>query len=129
MIRFEIGERDSTVTNSEPLIVVALLTIRPGATDHFHEFELQAARILTRFGAVIERTITLEASSSNEQREIHVLCFPSKEAFDAYRIDPELASLAELRAASIAHTELWIGREGPRYSASSHLLPFALQQK
>lgn len=129
MIRFEIGERDSTVTNSEPLIVVVLLTIRAGATDQFHEFETRAAHILTRFGAVIERTITLEASSSNDQREIHVVCFPAKEAFDAYRIDPELTSLSELRAASIAHTELWMGREGPRYSASSHLLPFVLQQK
>lgn len=129
MIRFDRIERDPTVTYKEPLIVVALLTIRPGATDQFHEFETQAARILTRFDAVLERTITLEASSSNEQREIHVLCFPSTEAFEAYLIDPELASLAELRAASIAHTELWIGREGPRYSASSHSLPFALQQK
>ena len=129
MIRFEIGERDSIVTSNEPLIVVALLTIRPGATLQFHEFESHAARILARFGAVIERTITLEASSSDDQREIHVVCFPSKEAFDAYRIDPELASLSELRAASIAHTELWIGREGPPFSASSHLLPFVLQQK
>ena len=124
-----IDERDPTETSNEPLLVVALLTIRPGATDQFHEFELQAARVLARFGAVIERTITLEASSSDDQREIHVVCFPSKQAFDAYRIDPELASLAELRAASIAHTELWMGCEGPRYSASSPSLPSVLQQK
>ena len=115
MIHFDLGETDPTLTSIEPLFVVALLTIRPGATDQFHEFELQASRILTRFGAVIERTITLEASSSNEQREMHVLRFPSTESFDAWRIDPELALLAGLRASSIAHTELWFGREGPRY--------------
>lgn len=129
MIRFDMIERDPTLTYNEPLIVVVLLAIRPGATDQFHEFELQAARILTRFGAVLERTITLEPSSSNQHREMHVLSFPSRQAFDAYRIDPQLASLADLRAASIAHTELWIGREGPRYSASSHSFPSVVQQK
>jgi len=88
---------------------------RPGAADQFREFETMAARILARYGGVIERTVTVEPSATQEQREVHILRFPSKEAFESYRIDPQLASLAELRGSCIAHTEILIGREGPQY--------------
>jgi uncharacterized protein (DUF1330 family) len=113
------GGRDTTLSNNEaqePLLVVAVLTIVPGAADRFREFETMAARILARYGGVIDRTVTVEPSSSNEEREVHVLSFPSKEAFANYRLDAELASLAELRSSSIARTEILIGRAGPQYS-------------
>jgi uncharacterized protein (DUF1330 family) len=109
----------------ESLLVVAILTIRPGAAGQFREFETRAARILARHGGSVERTVAVEPSVADEQREVHLLRFPSKEAFARYRTDAELASLAELRSASVAHTEMLIGREGPQYSepASSSYSP------
>jgi hypothetical protein len=101
---------------SEPLLVVAILTVRPGAIDKFREFETHAARIVARHGGVIERTVAVEPAVADEYREVHLLRFPSRDAFARYRSDRELSSLAELRLASIAHTEILIGREGRRYS-------------
>ena len=45
---------------------------RPGAADQFREFETMAARILARYGGVIERTVTVEPSATQEQREVHL---------------------------------------------------------
>lgn len=42
-------------------------------------------------------------------REVHIVTFPSAEAFAAYRDDPALAPLAPLRAASVLSTEVWAG--------------------
>jgi len=100
----------------EPLLVVAILTVHPGALDQFREFETRAVRILARYGGSMERTVSVEPSVADEQREVHLLRFPSKDAFARYRSDEELASLAGLRSASIAHTEILIGRDGPQYS-------------
>ena len=96
----------------DPVLVVAILTIRPGAADRFREFETRAARILARHGGSMERTVAVE----DAQREVHLLRFPSQDAYAEYRADAELASLAELRSESIAHTEILVGREGPRYT-------------
>lgn len=38
--------------------------------------------------------------------EIHEITFPNRDAFDAYRDDPRLLALAELRTKSIAKTEI-----------------------
>ena len=103
----------------EPLLVVAILTIVPGAHNLFREFETRAAHILARHGGSMERTVAVEPSVADGQREVHLLRFPSKDAFARYRADAELASLAELRSASVAHTEVLIGREGPQYSQPS----------
>lgn len=50
-------------------------------------------------------------------KEIHVLAFPSAEAFAAYRKDPRLAERAALREQSVPHTEVLVGVEGPSYAA------------
>lgn len=107
---------NNTEQQQQLLLVVAILTIAPDAVNQFREYETRAARILARYGGVMERTVEVEPSASREyMREVHVLSFPSKEAFASYRIDTELATLAELRAVCIAHTDILIGREGPRY--------------
>jgi hypothetical protein len=102
-------------SEQKPLLVVAILTIAPGAVDQFREFERRAARILSRHGGVMERVVAVEPSIADGQREVHLLSFPSKEAFAGYRSDAELASLSELRSACVARTEILIGSEGPQY--------------
>ena len=44
-----------------------------------------------------------------------MVTFPDLEAFDSYRADPDLASRAAMRVASIAHTELLLGHDGSDY--------------
>src|SRR5262245_20353057 len=97
----------SQTTDRSPLLIVAILTPHSGSMEIFREYETKAACILARYGGAIERTIVEEASSPEKpMREVHVVTFPDSEAFDRYRADPDLASLASMRAASIAHTEL-----------------------
>jgi uncharacterized protein (DUF1330 family) len=102
------------------VVIVAILTPHSGCMDIFREYETKAALVMTRHGGAIERTVVEEASEPAKPiREVHVVTFPDLEAFHRYRADPDLASLADMRAASIAHTELLFGREGPDYMALS----------
>lgn len=48
-------------------------------------------------------------------RELHVVRFPSTDAFDAYRQDPELGSLRGQRERCVLATEIWSASAGPRY--------------
>jgi len=94
------------------------LTLHSGATGSFREYETKAARILSRYGGVIERTVVVEPSALDERmREVHILSFPSQEAYTRYRTDPDLVALASLRMTSIAHTDVLFGREGPDYTS------------
>jgi uncharacterized protein (DUF1330 family) len=97
------------------LVIVAILTPRSGSMEIFREYETKAARIVARHGGAIERTVVEEAAQPGSIREVHVVCFPDSAAFANYRADPDLASLAALRDAAIAQTELLFGRDGPDY--------------
>jgi hypothetical protein len=73
---------------------------------------------VSRYGGIIERTVLIEPSAAEQRmREVHLLSFPSQEAFEQYRTDAELAELASLRLSCIAHTEILFGQEGPDYSS------------
>ncbi|MBI2690248.1 MAG: hypothetical protein HYX27_28410 [Acidobacteria bacterium] len=103
-----------------PFVIVAILTPRTGSMESFREYETKAAVIIAGHGGVIERTVIEEPSAPEKPiREVHVVTFPDSEAFHSYRADPALAALADMRVASIAHTELLCGREGPDYMALS----------
>jgi uncharacterized protein (DUF1330 family) len=104
----------------KPLVIVAILTPHSGSLEPFREYEMKAAVVMARHGGVIERTVVEEPSGPGKPiREVHVVTFPDSAAFRSYSADPDLASLRDLRAASIAHTELLLGREGPDYMALS----------
>ena len=98
------------------VLIVAILTPHAGSIDLFRQYETKAAAIIRRYGGTIEQTVTEEPPALGEpSREIHVVSFPDREAFERYRADPDLAALAGMRSASIARTELLVGREGPDY--------------
>ena len=98
------------------VLIVAILTPHRGALHLFHQYEQKAAAIMMDYGGALEQTITEEPARPGElAREIHVVSFPDWEAFERYRADPGLLALAGMRSASIAHTELLIGRDGPEY--------------
>jgi len=107
---------------SAGITLVALLYLQPGKTADFERFEAAASRIMARYGGTIERRI----QSSNEGNpqsapklpapdEVHVVWFPDADAFARYRADPELQTLADLRAAAIRETVIWQGADGPPF--------------
>jgi uncharacterized protein (DUF1330 family) len=86
--------------------VVAILTPQDGARELFEAYEHEAAQIMARHGGRMEQVIK---ESTPPQREVHLVYFPTHEAFDAYRADPDLIALTPQRAAAIAATELIFG--------------------
>lgn len=70
------------------LALVVTLTVRRGAVSQFREFERHAARIMSRHGGAIERTVVeSENDATDVFREIHIVSFPDQSAFAAYRTD------------------------------------------
>jgi uncharacterized protein (DUF1330 family) len=103
--------------------MVAILTPRSGLMETFREYETRAAVVIARHGGVIERTVIVEPSEHQTTvQEIHVITFPHLDAFHRYRADPDFASLADMRMASIAHSELLFGHDGPDYMALSRVV-------
>ncbi len=102
---------------STRLVLLASLFIHPGREVEFRQFETQAARIMKKYGGQVERVIRPLASGAPESSpyEIHVVTFPSREHFEAYRTDQGLASFAALRQAAIARTDIIMGEEGEPY--------------
>jgi uncharacterized protein (DUF1330 family) len=100
------------------VLLVAVLTVWRDRAGEFYRFETAAAKILARHDGAIERVVRLDAVPADDPamfRELHLVRFPDEAALRAYRADPALAALAELRAAAIAATEIWTGTDGPAY--------------
>ena len=100
------------------VMLVATIEVRVAATDAFHAFERQAAAIMESHGGRIERAVTIPPEpSANTFREVHIVTFPSDDAYIAYRGDPRLAALAPLRQSAVTSTEVLTGNAGPDYHA------------
>jgi uncharacterized protein (DUF1330 family) len=100
------------------LTLVVLLSIRDDAKAEFEQFESAAAEIMKRHGGRIERRICLPAHDDpSEPDEVHIVTFPDQGAFDGYRQDPELSSLATLRAKAIRRTVVWRGADHEPFGA------------
>ena len=71
---------------------------------------------MARYGGVIERAIrtlrTSDDDESDEPFEVHLLRFPSRDLYDAYRDDAERRSLSSERAGVIANTDILVGTPG-----------------
>jgi uncharacterized protein (DUF1330 family) len=103
-----------------PLYILVRLWIHEGHETEFEAYETKVARIMARYGGVVERTIrTARASDegSNEPFEVHVLKFPSRDLYDAYRDDAERHSLSGERAGIITNTDILVGKPGPTYGS------------
>lgn len=98
----------------ERFTIVALIYVNPDHRADYERFEREASRIMARHGGRIERRVaTLPEPKATDERpdEVHVVTFPSTQAFEAYRTDPALRELAELRARAIRRTVLWHGTD------------------
>ena len=91
------------------ITIVALLTIRDAQA--FEQFERQAVAIMVEHGGRLDSAFRPAAPASTQAPhvdEVHVLKFPSQEAFERYRLDAQVVALASLREQAIAHTSVYI---------------------
>ena len=99
--------------------ILVRLWIHKGLETEFEANERKVSRIMARYGGVTERAIrTLKTSNddgSDEPFEVHVLRFPSRDLYDAYRDDAERLSLSSERAGVITNTDILVGTPGPTY--------------
>jgi len=105
---------------SAPLYIVVRLWVNRGREAEFEAYERKVSRIMARYGGAIERAIRLPRTSddvSDQPFEVHVLTFPSRDRYDAYRDDAERRSLDGERARIIAKTDSLVGTPGPAYGA------------
>lgn len=103
-----------------PIYVIVRLWIRAGVEAEFEAYERKVSRIMARYGGVIERAIRTSGASddgSGDSFEVHVLRFPSRALYDAYRDDAERRSLSDERARLIAKTDSLVGTPGPPYDS------------
>jgi uncharacterized protein (DUF1330 family) len=102
------------------LYILVRLWIHEGRETEFEAYESKVARIMARYGGVIERAIRTSKASeegSDEPFEVHVLKFPSRELYDAYLNDAERRSLSGERAGIITNSDILVGTPGPAYGS------------
>ncbi|MBV7407639.1 DUF1330 domain-containing protein [Maritimibacter sp. DP1N21-5] len=80
------------------------LWVRPGEDAGFQDYGSRTVAIMARHGARLLDVARPDAV--NGPQEILRLRFPSQEAFGAYREDPALAALSDLRARVVKKTEV-----------------------
>jgi antibiotic biosynthesis monooxygenase (ABM) superfamily enzyme len=103
-----------------PLYILVKLWIHSGREAEFEAYERKVARIMARYGGVIERAIRVSREpddGSDKPFEVHMLRFPSRDLYDAYQDDAERRSLSGERAAIVTNTDILVGTPGPAYGA------------
>lgn len=103
-----------------PLYILVRLWIHKGLETQFEAYERKVSRIMARHGGVIECAIRASRApddKSDEPFEVHVLKFPSRDLYDAYRDDAERLSLSGERARIITNTDILVGTPGPAYGS------------
>jgi len=71
-------------------------------------FEAQASVIMEKYQGRIVSAFETTRASDGSGEEIHILEFPSEEAFNCYRSDGSLANLVSQRDQAISNTEVTI---------------------
>jgi uncharacterized protein (DUF1330 family) len=103
---------------TQPLLVIAALWVAPSHEEDFERFETSAVSIMARHGGSLSRRLAIsDGTGVDAPSELHVVTFPSREAYEAYRSDPELAALAALRSQAITRTVIWEGVDLPLFGA------------
>lgn len=100
------------------LDIVAVLNIRDMAL--FNDFESKALALVKAHAGELVNAFETDPTEQDLQfgiagKEIHVLRFPDRQAYDRYRTDPALTALADLRAAAIHSTQVYISTQQKHY--------------
>ena len=91
------------------LVVTVRLWVTDARLSEFVDFEARAFKIMAHHGVEIVSIAQDHVQTlSDGPHETHILKFSDSAAFEAYRADPALLTLADLRDACIARTEIAI---------------------
>jgi antibiotic biosynthesis monooxygenase (ABM) superfamily enzyme len=107
-----------------PLYLIVRLWIHRGLEADFEAYERKVSRIMARYGGLIERAVRMSRVSgdgSDEPFEVHVVKFPTRGLYDAYRDDAERHSLNGERAGIITKTDILVGTLAPTCAPDSNL--------
>jgi hypothetical protein len=84
------------------MLVVLIARVPERGIDRFRSYEGQVLPLIAEHGGELQRRLR----SDDGCTEVHLVAFPSAEAFAAYRADPRRARVGHLLAESGAQTEL-----------------------
>lgn len=90
----------STPAGGSTYVLIARMP--PAGVQQFQDYESNVIPLIARHGGRLERRLR----TADELTEVHVIWFPSEEAFLDYRGDPERTAQVPLLVESGAVTEL-----------------------
>lgn len=97
--------------------VLALLYAGAGGVDALRDFEHRALTVLRSHGGTLISAFEPENNGTTDTPdEVHLLEFPSATVFAAYRADPRLEALSDLRANAIARTVVYVSQKQLEYA-------------
>ena len=92
--------------------VLAMLHAGNEGIEGLQDYESRVIPIMSAHGGRLLSAFRPKGSEHPEiPDEIHLIEFPSEEAFQAYRSDPEVARLAERRGVVISKTAIYVSEE------------------
>lgn len=95
---------------------LVLLYRSNASVEAFRAFERKAIAIVSSHGGELVTAFVPEKGQvPNPPDEIHLIAFPSKKAFDAYRTDPQTMALADERNSVIEKTIIYTSDEIVKY--------------
>ena len=97
--------------------VLAIIHARKKGTGALRDYEAKVIPVLEEHGGKLLAAFKPRGHENSEYPdEIHLIEFPSEDAFQSYRADPRVAALSEYRRAAIAETKVFISEEIINYS-------------
>jgi len=103
---------------NERHILVVSLWLKNNDVSAFEAFERKAAKAMAEFDGRIERAIRISGTEHEGDRpfEVHIVSFPSAEAFQLYRQSSESRNLAVVRDSVISKAVVLTGSEVKAYA-------------
>ncbi len=96
------------MTGAQSRLTLALIARIPlEGVAEFQAYEARVLPLIAAHGGALERRLR----NADGSVELHIVSFPSDDAFAAFRTDPERAAVAHLLGASGARTELFALQE------------------
>ncbi len=96
--------------------IVVLLEVKE--SNSFAEYERNAIKIMRNYGGKLIGAFEPNKTDSTTSHidEVHYLQFPTIEAFNAYRNDPNLLVMSKLRNKAISNTTVYLSGKLKSYA-------------
>jgi uncharacterized protein (DUF1330 family) len=100
--------------------VLAIIHAGENGTEELQKYEAQVMPILEKHGGKLLSAFKPRGHENGDSPdEIHLIEFPSQEAFQSYRADPGVAALSECRQSAISETTVYVSEQFVSYAGSN----------